>query len=345
MNRFFNKILAAGAFSSALLLGGCSGPAAPAAQTQAKAADSDDSVPVRQEQRPATRATPAPERQTSAPEAAARPKPVAREVSRPLTPSAPAKPVNTVSPAPASAPKPAAAETPVATSASNSPAPGTLTLPAPAAPAIDTPVPPPQEVKPEPEPPRQVRVPSGTLVSIRMIDAVDSSTAHAGETFKASLDQPIAVNNDTVFPRGSEVYVKLARVESAGRVRGQSELVLQLDRIFLGKQGYLLDTSSYTTTGASQGTKTAKTAGLGAALGAAIGAIAGGGKGAAIGAATGAGAGAGAEAIRKGEQVRVDSESRLDFRLESPIDVTIPSPSNNQPRNNPSVPLRFGTRQ
>jgi hypothetical protein len=178
-----------------------------------------------------------------------------------------------------------------------------------------------------------------------MIDAVDSSTAHAGETFKASLDQSIGVDNETVFPRGSEVYVKLARVESAGRVRGQSQLELQLDRIFLGKQSYLLETSTYTTTGASQGTKTAKTAGLGGALGAAIGAIAGGGKGAAIGAITGAGAGAGAEAIRKGEQVRVDSETRLDFRLESPIDVTIPSPSNNQPRNNPSVPLRFGTRQ
>jgi hypothetical protein len=178
-----------------------------------------------------------------------------------------------------------------------------------------------------------------------MIDSVDSGTAHAGETFKASLDNPISVDNETVFPRGSEVYVKLARVESAGRVRGQSQLELQLDRIFLGKQSYLLETSTYTTTGASQGTKTAKTAGLGAALGAAIGAIAGGGKGAAIGAATGAGAGAGAEAIRKGEQVRVDSESRLDFRLENPIDVTIQSSTNNQPRNNPSVPLRFGTRQ
>jgi hypothetical protein len=178
-----------------------------------------------------------------------------------------------------------------------------------------------------------------------MIDSVDSATAQEGQTFKASLDQPIRVDNETVFPRGSEVYVKLARLESAGRIRGQSQLDLQLDRIFLGKQSYSLETNTYTRTGASQGTKTAKTAGLGAALGAAIGAIAGGGKGAAIGAATGAGAGAGAEAIRKGEQVRVDSESRLEFRLENPVDVTIQSSTNNQPRNNPSVPLRFGTRQ
>jgi hypothetical protein len=65
-----------------------------------------------------------------------------------------------------------------------------------------------------------------------------------------------------------------------------------------------------------------------------------------IGGATGAGAGVGIEAARKGEQIRVDSESRLDFRLEQPLQVTIesPSPGTTQPRNNPSDLPRFGTR-
>jgi hypothetical protein len=179
-----------------------------------------------------------------------------------------------------------------------------------------------------------------------MIDSVDSGTAHVGETFKASLDQPIRVENETIFPRGSEVYVKLAKVESAGRVRGQSELQLQLDRIFLGSKSYLVESNPFTSTGASQGSRTAKTAGLGAAIGAAIGAISGGGKGAILGGATGAGAGVGVEAVRKGEQVRVDSETRLEFRLEEALDVTfLPSSTNNQPSNNPSGPPRFGTRQ
>jgi hypothetical protein len=179
-----------------------------------------------------------------------------------------------------------------------------------------------------------------------MIDSVDSATAHVGETFKASLDAPIVIDNETVFPKGSEVYVKLAKLETAGRVSGKSELQLQLDRIFLGRKSYTLDTSTYVNTGASQGGRTARSAGIGAAVGAAIGAISGGGKGAAIGAATGAGAGAGVEAIRKGEQVRVDSETRLDFRLEAPIEVTLQSPSSNTSRrNNPSGPTRLGTRQ
>ena len=238
-------------------------------------------------------------------------------------------------------------------SAAEAPAPAaspTLTLPAPVAPAVDAPGAPPEptQVKSEPVAPvaRQVSVPKGTPVSIRMIDAVDSATAHVGETFKASLDSPIVVDNETVFPKGAEVYVKLTKVESAGRLSGKSELQLQLDRIFLGDKSYTLESNTFENTGASQGARTARSAGLGAAIGAAIGAISGGGKGAIIGGATGAGAGAGVEAVRKGEQIRVDSETRLDFRLENPLDVTIqfPSPTNSSPHRSLSGPNRFGTR-
>jgi hypothetical protein len=178
-----------------------------------------------------------------------------------------------------------------------------------------------------------------------MIDSVDSSTAREGETFKASLDAPIMVDSETVFPRGSEVYVKLAKVESAGRVSGKSELQLELDRILLGRKSYSLESNRHVTTGASQTGRTAKSAGVGAAIGAAIGAIAGGGKGAVIGGATGAGAGAGVEAVRKGEAVRVDSETRLDFRLEDSLEVTLDSASSSPQRNNPPGSSRFGTRQ
>jgi hypothetical protein len=237
-------------------------------------------------------------------------------------------------------------EAPPAQTAAAAPAP-TLTLPAPEPPPIEPPVAPPDVKAVQPEATtRQVKVPSATTVSVRMIDSVDSATGHVGETFKASLESPVIVDNETVFPRGSEVYVKLTKVESAGNLSGRSELQLQLDRIFLGKTSYLLDSSTYVHTGASQGAKTAKTAGIGAAIGAAIGAIAGGGKGAIIGGATGAGAGVGVEAIRKGEQVRVDSESRLDFQLQSPVEVTvrIPSPTNSSSPNSLSGPVRFGTR-
>lgn len=53
------------------------------------------------------------------------------------------------------------------------------------------------------------------------------------------------------------------------------------------------------------------------------GGIAGGGKGAAIGAGTGAGLGAGSEIMTKGDQVKIPSETLLDFTLQQ--SVTIPT--------------------
>jgi len=327
------QLLLALVISSALILSGC-GPARdekPQAkpeetQQQAKAAPVAEEKPV---------AVPAEEPR---PQVVAKPKPAAKPAAR--------ADVASHQPQPRSV-RPSDARASNDTSSSD---PRALTLPAPAAPPIAPPLPPPDEVKPirveEPPPPapKEVTVPSGTLVAIRMIDSVDSENSRIGESFKASLDAPIVIDNETVFPKGSEVYVKLTKVQAAGRVSGRSEVQLQLDRIFLGKKSYLLESSTYASQGASQTGRTARSAGLGAAIGAAIGAISGGGKGAVIGGATGAGAGAGVEAIRKGEQVKVDSETRLEFRLESPIDVTLQSPSNSQ-RNNPSGPLRFGTRQ
>jgi hypothetical protein len=54
----------------------------------------------------------------------------------------------------------------------------------------------------------------------------------------------------------------------------------------------------------------------GAAIGSIIGALAGGGKGAAIGAGAGAGVGAGSEIITRGAQVKIPSETLLDFTLQ-----------------------------
>jgi hypothetical protein len=329
MKAYFQTFLSV-AVVSLLLLSAC-GPA-PNPKLQAKQPDDREeaTAPPAAEQRPAA-AVPVEEPRPQA--AAVKPKrqpSVVRADTRP--PVSAARP-STPAPTPQSAP--AAPEASTAVSVSN---PSSVAMP----------VPPPDEVKPvpaEPPPPRQFRVPSGTLVAVRMIDSIDSETAHAGETFKASLDEPIVADNETVFPVGSEVFVKLVNVQSAGRVRGRSELQLQLDRIFLGRKSYLVESNTYVNTGASQTGRTAKTIGVGAAIGAAIGAISGGGKGAVIGGATGAGAGGAVEAIRKGEQVRVESETRLQFRLEDSLEVTLESPSSSSQRTNPSGPARLGTRQ
>jgi hypothetical protein len=203
---------------------------------------------------------------------------------------------------------------------------------APAAPSYE---PPPRQVtmsRPEPPPPpppdpepviRKVTLPAGTMVNVRMIDSINSDTDHVNQSFKASLDSPILVNDEMIVPKGSDVYVKLVEVHSAGNMSGKSELRVQLERLIIGGDTYKVVSNVYIQEGASQTTKTARNVGITTAIGAAIGAIAGGKKGAVIGAGAGAGGGAAVEAATKGEQVRIESESPLTFRLESPIEVTL----------------------
>jgi len=187
--------------------------------------------------------------------------------------------------------------------------------PAAAQPAV-TPAPPP------PPQPKTVEIPSGTTVSIRMIDSIDSSINHTGEIFSASLDAPIVVDNEVVVPSGSNLFVRLVQARSAGRMTGRSELGLELVRLEFQGKSYSLVSNEYEQAGPSRGKRTAETIGAGAAIGAAIGAIAGGGKGAAIGAGVGGAAGTGVQVATKGKQVKIPSETKLDFRLQQPVEVT-----------------------
>jgi len=192
--------------------------------------------------------------------------------------------------------------------ASNAP-----TTPEPA-PAVNTPPPP-------PPPPQKVTIPSGTTLAVRLVDTVDSETATAGQTFHATLDSPLSVDGDVVVPSGYDVEGHVVDVQSAGKFAGKSLLKLQLDRISVGTKYYNIQTDQYSREGSSRGKNTAAKVGAGAALGAIIGGIAGGGKGAGIGAAAGGGLGGGVQAATKGQQIKLPSETVLNFTLQSSVSV------------------------
>jgi hypothetical protein len=167
-----------------------------------------------------------------------------------------------------------------------------------------------------------VTVPANSIVTIRTVDGIDSSTNHAGEVFKASLDAPIVVDGRVIVPAGADAYVKLVSASSAGRIAGRSELSLELASIVFQGKTYNVVSSDVKQSGTSRGKRSAATIGGGAALGALIGAVAGGGKGAAIGAGVGGGAGTGVQVFTKGQQVKIPSETRLDFTLQQPLEIT-----------------------
>lgn len=172
-----------------------------------------------------------------------------------------------------------------------------------------------------PPAPKKVSVAAGTALAVRLIDEIDSETAQPGQSFRATLDSPLAVDGDVVVPAGYDVHGHIIDVKSAGKFAGKSELTLQLDRIQVGGKSYSIQTDQYHREGSSRGKNTAAKVGTGAAIGAIIGGIAGGGKGAAIGAAAGGGLGGGVQAATKGQQIKLPTETVLNFTLQSPLTV------------------------
>jgi hypothetical protein len=167
-----------------------------------------------------------------------------------------------------------------------------------------------------------ISIPAGQSLLVRMIDGVDSEKNHVGDAFHASLETDLTIGDAVVARKGTDVYGRLANAQKSGTFTGKSELQLELTRLVIDGRDYPVVSSDYSVKGKSQGASTAKKVGGIAAAGAIIGAIAGGGKGAAIGAAAGGATGAGVQVLTKGQQVKVPSETLLEFRLQQPVTVT-----------------------
>ena len=180
---------------------------------------------------------------------------------------------------------------------------------------------PPPIPKPKPQP---IVVPSGTTLTVTTAQALSSKTSEAGQTFLATLAQPISVDGKPALPKGVTVGGKVVSAKAKGKIKGQGELSLTLTTISVEHHTYDISTNIFSSTAKGKGKRTAATTGGGAAGGALIGGIAGGGKGAGIGALVGAGAGFIGGAVTGNKQVELPAESALTFTLSEPL--TLPPP-------------------
>ncbi len=194
-----------------------------------------------------------------------------------------------------------------------------------APPASQDPAPPPVQqpaaTPPPPPEPAKVTVPSGAVIPIRLVDAIDSATAQVGDTFHATLDAPVAVDGDVVIPAHYDVEGHVVNAQASGKFAGRALLELQLDRIKVGEKYYNIETDHFKQETGSRGKNTAAKVGGGAVAGAILGGIFGGGKGAAIGSVAGAGAGGGVQAASKKPDIKLSSEKILTFTLQSPVTI------------------------
>lgn len=227
---------------------------------------------------------------------------------------------------------------PAETTAAAPPVPAQLSAPPPApqappqqtAPQSEPPAPkpavaltPPRGTETAPKEPHRVTIPAGTLLSVRLAETVSTERHSAGDSFSATLDQPLVVDGFVIAERGARLEGRVLEAEKAGRVRGAAMLAIHLVKLHTsdGQEVSIL-TQKFVKEAETSRREDATKVGAGAAIGAAIGAIAGGGKGAAIGAAVGGGAGAATVAATRGRPAVLPSETRISFRLAEAVTLT-----------------------
>lgn len=177
----------------------------------------------------------------------------------------------------------------------------------------------------EPPKPQPIVIPAGTVLVVTTNQALSSKTGQAGQTFLATLAQPVSVGGRTAFPKGATVSGTVVTAKTKGKIKGEGELALALTSISTKRQTYQIRTNVLSSTVKGKGKRTAATTGGGAAGGALIGGLAGGGKGAGIGALVGATAGFVGGAFTGNKQIEIPAESPLSFTLTVPL--TLPPPS------------------
>jgi hypothetical protein len=152
---------------------------------------------------------------------------------------------------------------------------------------------------------------------VRLVDALSTERNQAGETFTATLDQPLVMNGRVVAPQGSRVAGRVREAISSGRLKKPASITLRLESVQSSAGRVPLDTQDLTIKAGSHTTRNVVIIGGSTGAGAVLGGVLGGGKGAAIGAATGAGAGTLAAYLTGKKEIALPSETQLTFNLTS----------------------------
>jgi len=161
-------------------------------------------------------------------------------------------------------------------------------------------------------------LPQGTVLRVRVNDALSTVRNRAGDKISAVLEVPVEIGGREVIPRGARVEGHVTTSQPSGHLKGRAVLGITLDAVEDHGQMVPIETSLDTRVSEAHKKRNIEIIGGGTGLGALIGAVAGGGKGAAIGAGAGAAAGTGAAAATGKKEVEIPAETEFTFRLKAP---------------------------
>lgn len=170
---------------------------------------------------------------------------------------------------------------------------------------------------------REVTLPAGTTLRLRLRSAVASDSSRVEDTVRAELREAVVVDGATILPAGTELTGVVTDVEQSGRVKGRARIAYRFNSVNYAGDRYDVTTAPLAHQAeATKGEDATKIA-IGAGAGAAIGALLGGGDGAAKGAAIGGAGGTGVVLATRGEEVRLSPGASVTTRLTAPLTVRV----------------------
>ena len=173
---------------------------------------------------------------------------------------------------------------------------------------------------------RDVTIPAGTVLHLRIENAVGSDISRVEQPVRAELTRPVVVRGRTVIATGSAAFGNVVAVRKAGHLKQRSLVTMRFSELRPRgeSEAVPIRTRSWSALGPSLQKRDLEGLGIPAAGGAVIGGLIGGAKGAGIGAAVGGGAGAGRLMVTRGKDVRVPRGSLIAVRLSQPARVEVP---------------------
>ena len=146
--------------------------------------------------------------------------------------------------------------------------------------------------------PSTTKLPEGTPIPIRLQNALSSASSHAGDTFSATIDEPVVIDGQTLVDRGTPATGRVLEAKPAASSRGSSlepgYLRIVLVSLKIGGRPVMIETSSIFAKGGSREERNP---------------------------AAGAASGAGREDKNRDKDIVFGIDRRLNFRLAQTVDL------------------------
>ena len=170
---------------------------------------------------------------------------------------------------------------------------------------------------------REVTIPAGTQLRLRLDSSHASNTSRVEDVVQAHLAAPVVVNGRTVLPAETEATGHVTVARPSAKVKGRAYLAVRFTELRPDDDRYRVSTRTWGREAPGTKKKDAAKIAVPGALGAVVGAALDGKKGAAIGAGVGAGAGTAVVLSTAGEEVRLPRGSTMLVRLSAPLTVRV----------------------